>query len=394
MTSDRLLPAIVVVAFKRPLALQRLLKTIARANYDTYEEIPLIISIDQGNCRETARVARDFVWKHGTKKVIEHQENLGLRRHIISCGDLAEEYGAVIILEDDLLVSPEFYCYTVEAIAFYHDRSEIGGISLYSYDFNEYAETKFIPLEDGYDNYFIQTASSWGQAWTWKQWSNFKQWYDAVPNTAAVDKIAPHKLTEWSENSWKKYFIKYLISQNKYFIYPRISLSTNSGDSGTNHGGGGNFQVSLLLGYKRYNFSNLQQSLSIYDSHYEIKASCLKKLNPKLIDIDFECDFYGTKTIKNVQSDHLLSIKECSHPLSQYALSLIPQELNIIFSLPGNCFSLGKIQDFQNIKFSHTVTQLKYLHKNLGWARYKNILKQAFIDLITRKINKLTTKKI
>ncbi len=393
MNSDYLLPAIVVVAYKRPLALKRLLATIAQANYDNYHNIPLIISIDRGDCAQTSQVAREFVWQHGEKKVIEHPQNLGLREHILSCGDLTREYGAVIVLEDDLLVSPEFYHYTVKAIAFYNQQPEIGGISLYSYDFNEYAETKFIPLEDGYDNYFIQTACSWGQAWTVKQWQEFRQWYDARPCMLSIDKIAPQKLQEWSETSWKKYFIKYIIANNKYFVYPRISLSTNSGDRGTNHGGGGNFQVSLLMGSKLYSFSHLEESLSVYDSHYEIKDYCLKRLNPKLPELDFECDFYGTKTINNVRANYLLSIKECSQPLLNYGLSLIPQELNVVFELPGNCFSLGETKNFGSARLAKKITQTKYLHKNLGWKRYKNILQQTLIDAIGRKLSNLTMKK-
>ena len=392
MNSDRN-PAIVVVGYKRPLALKRLLTTIAQANYNGYRDIPLIISIDRGDCSETVRVARDFVWQYGIKRVIEHPQNLGLRQHILSCGDLTREYGAVIVLEDDLLVSPEFYHYTVKASAFYNDSPEIGGISLYSYDFNEYAETKFIPLEDGYDNYFIQTASSWGQAWTLEQWESFRQWYDADPCMLSIDKVAPRKLQEWSETSWKKYFIKYIIATNKYFMYPRISLSTNSGDRGTNHGGGGNFQVSLLMGSKQYNFSQLEESLSVYDSHYEIKASCLKRVNSQLPDINFECDFYGTKTFNNIQADYLLSIKECSAPLLTYGLSLVPQELNVVFDLPGDCFSLGETKSFRSAKLATKVIQIKYLHKNLGWQRYLDILKQTFIDLIKKKIAKLTAKK-
>lgn len=380
-------PAIVVVGYKRLLALKRLLTTIAQANYNGDWNIPLIISIDRGDCSETVEVARDFVWQYGTKRVIEHPQNLGLRQHILSCGDLTWEYGAVIVLEDDLLVSPEFYHYTVEAIAFYNNSPEIGGISLYSYDFNEYAETKFIPLEDGYDNYFIQTASSWGQAWTLEQWQSFRQWYDADPCMSSINKVAPQKLQEWSETSWKKYFIKYIIASNKYFVYPRISLSTNSGDRGTNHGGGGNFQVSLLMGSKQYNFSQLEESLSVYDSHYEIKADRLKRINPKLPDLDFECDFYGTKTINNIQTDYLLSLKECSEPLLTYGLSLVPQELNVVFNLPGTCFNLGETKNFKSVKLANKVIQIKHLHKNLGWQRYLDILKQTFINLIKKKLN-------
>ena len=393
MTCDRHPPAIVAIGFNRPSALKRLLNTIANANYPADVSIPLVVSIDKGKNKETLEVARNFNWQQGEKIVIEHQSNLGLRRHVISCGDLTEKYETVIILEDDLLVSPEFYRYTLEAVNYYQD-PEIAGISLYAYDFNEYAETKFVPIEDGYDNYFIQTASSWGQVWTRQQWQGFKQWYDAKPSASNSAKKYPQKLAEWPESSWKKYYIQYLIDSNRYFVYPRISLSTNSGDKGTNHGGGGNFQVSLLLDLKTYKFSNLQESLARYDSHYEIEADCLKRLNPQLSELNFECDFYGTKAIANIDSEYLLSIKECSHTLTSFSLSLVPQELNIVYGLPGKCFSLGKTKDFKHAKAANKITQLKYLHKNLGWKRYKSILQQTFIDLVTDKLNSLAIKKI
>ena len=394
MTCDRHPPAIVAIGFNRPSALKRLLNTIANANYPADVSIPLVVSIDRGKNNETLEVARNFNWQQGEKIIIEHQSNLGLRRHVISCGDLTEKYETVIILEDDLLVSPEFYHYTLEAVNYYKDSPEIAGISLYAYDFNEYAETKFVPIEDGYDNYFIQTASSWGQIWTRQQWLGFKQWYNAKPSPSNLAKKYPQKLAEWPESSWKKYYIQYLIDSNKYFVYPRISLSTNSGDEGTNHGGGGNFQVSLLLDLKTYKFSNLQESLARYDSHYEIEADCLKRLNPQLSELNFECDFYGTKAIANIDSEYLLSIKECSHTLTSFSLSLVPQELNIVYGLPGNCFSLGKTKDFKQAKTANKITQLKYLHKNLGWKRYKSILQQTFMDLVTDKLNNIAIKKI
>ena len=394
MICDRHPPAIVAIGFNRPLALKRLLNTIAKANYPADVSIPLVISIDKGGSSEVLNIAQDFVWQQGEKTVIEQVENLGLRRHVISCGDLTEKYETVIILEDDLLVSPEFYHYTLEAINYYQNSSEIAGISLYAYDFNEYAEAKFVALEDGYDNYFIQTASSWGQVWTKQQWQGFKQWYDAESTITNSVKKYPQKLAEWPASSWKKYYIQYLIDSNKYYVYPRISLSTNSGDAGTNHGGGGNFQVPLVLGTKSYKFSNLAESLAKYDSHYEIEADCLKRLNPQLPDLNFECDFYGTKKIANIDSEYLISIKECSDTLDSFSLSLIPQELNIVYSLSGTCFSLGRTQDFKQAKAANKITQLKYLHKNLGWKRYKNILQQTFIDLVAAKLSDFSPKKI
>lgn len=380
-------PAIVVVTFNRPNALARILKTISAARYDGMVDVPLVISVDKSEHTDVLAVAKAFEWSHGSKRIIEHHENLGLKKHVISCGDLTEEYEAIILLEDDLLVSPEYYQYAVQALNFYDDQPEVSGISLYSYDFNEYAESRFTPLEDGFDNYFIQTACSWGQAWTASQWNAFKAWYKNCLSFEEGSDRLPQKLLEWSERSWKKFFIKYMICTNKYFVYPRVSLSTNSGESGTNHRGSLNYQVPLQLGHRDYCFSQLERSLSRYDGHYELEAQCLQQLNPALKDMDFECDLYGTKVIENVKSTHLLSIKECTDAITSYDLSLVPQELNIAFGLPGSYFSLGKAADFSYISQRKQIAQLKCLHKNLGWSRYRKILLQTVREGLQRRLS-------
>ena len=302
------LPAIVVVAFNRSKSLSRILKTINNACYSKYKNIQLVISIDKSDCEDVAKVAQEFPWAHGDKRVIEHSENLGLRKHVIACGDLTQQYDSIILLEDDLLVSPEYYSYATAALSFYADQPLISGISLYSYDFNEYSESRFIPLADGFDNYFIQTACSWGQAWTYEQWKAFKDWYESNHIFEKGSCYLPQKILEWPDRSWKKFFIKYMILHNKYFVYPRISLSTNSGTSGTNHRGSLNYQVPLQLGHKNYVFSALDQSLSVYDEHYEITSQCLRRFNPELKELDVEYDLYGTKQLENVRSAYLVSI--------------------------------------------------------------------------------------
>ena len=388
-------PAVVVVTFNRPEALARILRTIATARYDGMADVPLIISVDKSVDKsdraavhtEVLKVAEAFEWTHGSKRIIAHRENLGLKKHVISCGDLTQEHGAAILLEDDLLVSPEYYQYAVQALNFYGDQPKISGISLYSYDFNEYAESRFMPLEDGFDNYFIQTACSWGQAWTASQWSEFKDWYESCSSFAEGSDRLPQKLLEWSERSWKKFFIKYMILTDKYFVYPRVSLSTNSGESGANHRGSLNYQVPLQLGRRDYRFSQLESSRSRYDGYYELEASCLRQLNPALKAVDFECDLYGTKLIQNVKSTHLLSIKECANAIFSYDLSLVPQELNIAFKLPGSYFSLGKVADFSAVSERAQVAQLKCLHKNLGWHRYQKILVQTLKDRLRKKLS-------
>lgn len=99
-------PAIVVVAYNRPLSVTRLLNSLSKAKY-LVDNITLVISIDFENSdkhREVVKVVNDFEWKHGQKQIIQYEKNIGLKNHIISCGDLTEVYGSIILLEDDLVV--------------------------------------------------------------------------------------------------------------------------------------------------------------------------------------------------------------------------------------------------------------------------------------------------
>jgi hypothetical protein len=170
-------PAIVVVAYNRPKSLERILHSIQQAHFSN-NSVPLIISIDKSGSDDVFEVARNFQWKHGVKKIIQHPQNLGLKEHILSCGDLTETYDEIILLEDDLFVSPYFYEYATKALGFYSNEEKIGGISLYSYDMAENGFYPFYPVNDNSDVYFVQIAASWGQAWNKKQWGDFRRWFE------------------------------------------------------------------------------------------------------------------------------------------------------------------------------------------------------------------------
>ena len=111
--------AIVVVAYNRPHALNRLLSSIKQADYSGYSNIQLIISIDFSGNDDCFVLADSFEWEWGKKEIVRHPENLGLKKHILLCGDISEQHDGVIILEDDLFVSPAFYDYAQQAYLFY-----------------------------------------------------------------------------------------------------------------------------------------------------------------------------------------------------------------------------------------------------------------------------------
>lgn len=345
---DKLKPAIVVVAFNRPHSLRRLLRSVRQADFSGYSDVPLVISIDKGDNQEVLEVAASYVWEHGPKEVIAHDRRLGLRNHIVACGDLSLAYEAVIILEDDLFVSPAFYDFSVQALQYYRGRRGIGGISLYAYEFCEYADMMFTPLQDGYDNYFIQTASSLGQIWTREHWSGFKRWYEEHGNRPLqpLDPV-PRSVRAWPESSWKKYFIKYVVDQNLYFVFPRIPLATDFGDEGTHTRGMGNLlQVPLLMRSKVFQWSSLEDSAAVYDAFFEPTQETVKRFCSEVRAYDFECDFYGTKELGQVKAEYLISSKQTMARVRQFGDEMVPAVNNVIFGVPGTFFSLAKTRDY------------------------------------------------
>ncbi|MBN2481863.1 MAG: glycosyltransferase, partial [Bacteroidales bacterium] len=260
-------PVIVVVAFNRPESVERLLFSLKNAQ--KISNARLIISIDN-NAPENYRVkdiADAFHWPFGEKEVIYQKERLGLRQHVLQCGDYAMQYGSVIILEDDLFVSPYFYDYTLQALDYYDRDPHIGGISLYNQTSEDVNDIPFNPINDNSDVYFVKFPSSWGQAWTKKQWEAFRIWYEKNQD---ISRVPIHdNIINWSAASWKKYFTAYMETTGKYFVFPRVSFTTNFNDPGTHKRKKMNFdgQTQLRLTDVDYRFKILSESYCIYDSY-------------------------------------------------------------------------------------------------------------------------------
>jgi hypothetical protein len=325
-------PAIVIVTYNRQESLKRLLNSVQNAKYGD-NSISLIISIDGGGLYndDILQIAENFYWKYGQKRIIAHKQNLGLRNHILSCGDLSLEYGAVIILEDDLYVSPYYYDFARSSIQFYGSDERIAQISLYSFNIHIHTLLPFIPLKLEYDTYFVQYPSSWGQCWTKKQWADFRNWYNQGQKINLIDKI-PNHIKKWPESSWLKYFIKYLVSKNKFTVFPYLSYSTNFNDAGVhNRSDQRIFQSSLAINANNILFSPLTKNSLIYDVYFELHKEFIKQYSTILSDFkfDFEVDLYGIKYQDGIIADYYLSTRSCKNPLLVFPLQLRPIELNL-----------------------------------------------------------------
>ena len=382
-------PAIVAVGYNRPDSMRRLLQSIVNAHYP-FDGIDLIISIDESNrSDDVQKVADEFQWNYGNKIIKRYPERQGLRKHIIQCGDLSNQYGAVIILEDDLMVSPSFYNYTYAAINYYKDNPKIVGASLYSHCWNGYAGLQFIPEKNEYDAYLGQYSISWGQCWAKEQWNLFKEWYllheDKLP---AENKAMPSTILRWSQQSWGKYFISYMVEKNLYYAVPYAGMTTNFSEMGThNSSSSATFQVPLQQGNKvEYKLPDFEQAVK-YDLFFE-------RIFDKIDDIDGKdiCVNLNGMKLWNFDKKYLLTDKKIPElcPVASYGMVMRPVDANITNQISGEDIFLYNIdgRDIPMAEFDCSYKRVEYETYGLFWKRLFKVGKNKLIYSIKSKLKK------
>lgn len=116
---------IAIFAFKRPDHLERALASLDRCPEFASSHLRIYCdgprSEPEAVLTERARCVAER-WPHPSKSVVARQTNLGLATSISTgVGDLCDEFGKVIVIEDDLTVSPTYLRYMNEALDRYKD---------------------------------------------------------------------------------------------------------------------------------------------------------------------------------------------------------------------------------------------------------------------------------
>lgn len=374
-------PAVVVVTYNRPKSLERLLGSLLNAVYkDTYPDLVISIDYSHRDNREVCRIADTFAWP-GEKRVIRYTENQGLKRHILSAGLLALEYSAVILLEDDLFVSPDYYSFAESIINLVQSSPEIAGVSLYSSSFNESSFMPFSPLLFGADGYLLQLPSSWGQLWTADQYQAFYSWLQ-TDFSEDMFALLPAGIKEWSEHSWKKLFCVYLIVRHKYFFYPYSSFSSNLNESGVNHALKDSLYINplVLRGQNGYNLSF--SSLPRYDASFCLEASFFEALRVIVSDVPYVVDWFGAKFDHLQEDEYLLTLLPSENPLRSFALEVLPVEMNVIMNLPGKEISLARKKDILTRRIPNHV--LRFFYPIPSW--YQPLFYPSFKKMIFQQV--------
>lgn len=171
-------------------------------------------------------------------KVINSKQNNGLANSIIKgVTQLVNEYGKVIVFEDDLLSSPYTLEYFNEALTRYANEEKVMHIGAYMFDL----EDKKLP-----ETFFYRIATSWGWA-TWSRaWKNFEPDVDTLINQFDKPKIHAFSIDGtmnfWKQiqefkagknNSWAIRWYASIFLKGGLTLNPSHSLVHNIGHDGT-----------------------------------------------------------------------------------------------------------------------------------------------------------------
>lgn len=338
--------AIVLVGFNRAKSLKRLLRSVLNADFQNSSP-PIYICLDFSPIQELiVKYIEDLLIFNPEIKVIRQTTSLGLKEHILLCGDLVQDHDGLIMLEDDLVVSPSFYQYAQKAFAYYRDKSHIASIALFKYEYDEIRFFPFYPLEDDSDVHFIQVPCSWGQLWSSQQWTDFRNWLSIQGDTSFLECL-PSYVKEWGENSWKKLFMAYMIHKELYTVFPNRSFTTNLEELGTNSSSTGLFNSVLSLEANDWKYKSLEDSKCVYDSWFEITEESLKKWNPNLSHLSFDVDIKRSKTLKEYKTQKVLTFSDNIESEYNFSKNLSPIEANIAMDIVGSSLKILSLEKLQ-----------------------------------------------
>ena len=225
--------------------------------------------------------------------IIERDRNWGLANSLIAgITDVINQYGKVIVVEDDLILSPYFLKFMNDGLAKYEDDDTVGTICGYVFPFQ-----KSLP-----DTFFLYFMHPWGWA-TWKRsWNlldtdtkrllrkmRFKtKKFNLGGNCGSYGNLYCQKVG--LVDSWYIRFYASLFLNKKLNLFPGKTMVTNSGldGSGTHCGKGLQKTNNFILNPNPIEMNDIsveesQLAYSVFKSFYDANAheSFLKK---KIID--------------------------------------------------------------------------------------------------------------
>jgi Glycosyl transferase family 2 len=211
---------------------------------------------DKDNVRRTRLVVKS-VSGFRSIQLIEHEENYGLAQNIVQgISDVLDVHERVIVLEDDVITSPNFLRFMNVALDRYRLNPEVWHINGWNYPMN----VKGLP-----DTYFWRLMHCWGWA-TWQdRWSKYDKNPKRLIDTWTDEDIKAFNLDGtydfWSQvianesgdkKTWAVFWYATIFENQGLCLSPSSALTQNIGldGSGENCTSSIAYQASYAKNYK------------------------------------------------------------------------------------------------------------------------------------------------
>lgn len=164
-----MLAPIALFVYNRPMHTRRTLEALRRNREAAESELFIFSDSPKNECAvDGVAGVRDIIKNvKGFRNICitERNKNYGLAMSIIEgVNGLCEEYGRIIVLEDDLLVSPHFLTYMNTALDRYEPYERVMQISGHMFPVKSKTDT---------DTVFLPFTTSWGWAVWQRAWKHF-----------------------------------------------------------------------------------------------------------------------------------------------------------------------------------------------------------------------------
>lgn len=288
---------IVLFVYNRPWHTRQTVEALKKNEMAKESELFIFSDGSKSGDEEKVEKVREYIKTiDGFKKItiIEREKNWGLASNIIDgVTTIVNQYGKIIVLEDDLVTSPYFLRFMNEGLEMYKDEEKVMHISGYMYPIKK----------DGLEDvFFIKPTSGWGWA-TWdRAWKYYKKdvdyyldifdkkmIYDFNLNNSYkyFDQIIQNK--QGKLNTWGIFWYASVYLQGGLSLHPKESYVLNIGfdEEGTHCKAATNvYNVDLIKEYKP-NFTktiveNIRARKALEDFFNSIKPSFISKVRNKL----------------------------------------------------------------------------------------------------------------
>jgi len=295
------LAPIVLFTYNRPWHTRQTIEALQKNHFASESELFILSDApktekDEPRVREVREYLKTI---KGFKKIeiIERDKNWGLANNIIDgVTKIVNEYGKIIVLEDDLVTSPYFLKYMNEGLEIYKEEERVASIHGYV---PPLPNPEKLP-----ETFFLKGADCWGWA-TWKRaWDYFEpdgkklftllkergecykfDYNGSYPYTKMLKDQIKGKNNSWAIRWYASAFLNDMLT-----LYPRKSLVKNIGldYSGTHCGSTKIFNVEITyedIILKKVPIEVNKEALKQFEIYYKSSLSGSKTFLKKILSI-------------------------------------------------------------------------------------------------------------